>query len=120
MRILENTRIYLGQINWPASVGDGSAELKVEDYERFNQSLSPNRIRLPRDYKNRVLGNTNMFNGGEFAASLVIDGVRDFIAKTERMQIVNPHSLCFLLDFDESERILTVLPNLILFHKGLH
>lgn len=116
-----NTRIYLGEINWPNSTGDGSTQFNIDEYETFNQSLPLSRIRLPRDYKTRVIGNTDMFklfNGKEeLAASLVFDEVASLIDQTGRIAQSHPHSLCYLLDFNESRRELLLLPNLILFHK---
>ena len=112
-----NTRIYLGEINWPISNGYGSVEFNPDEYETLNQSLSPSGIRLPRDYKTKMLGNTNMFKGNELAASLVFDQVSDLISQAGRIANCHPHSLCYLLDFNESKRELILLPNLILFHK---
>jgi len=116
-----NTRIYLGKINWPHAVGDGSVKLNIEEYKILNQSLPPSKIILPRDYKTRVNDNTNMFqlfNGRvELAASLVLDEVESLINQTGRIAQSHPHSLYYLLDFNESKRELLLFPNLILFHK---
>lgn len=114
-----NARIYLGKINWPHSKGNGTAEFNIDGYQILDQGLSPSRIKLPKDYKTRRVGNTDMFNGerGELAASLVFDDIKNLISQAERIAHHYPHSLCYLLDFDESKRELTLFPNLILFHK---
>ncbi|MBI2632130.1 hypothetical protein HYW75_03940 [Candidatus Pacearchaeota archaeon] len=118
-----NTRIYLGEINWPISSADGTAELNIKEYERLNQSLSPSKIILPKDYKTSFVGFTKMFklfnDHWELAASLVFDQVNDLVNQAARIAQFHPHSLCYLLDFDEPRRELTLIPNLLLFLKRI-
>lgn len=106
-----NTRVYLGELNYPRGSGDGRERLSSDNYTIMSYALSPRKIKLPRDYKKRVYA----FNDNEIAASLVFDEINDLITLANRVAKINPFSLAYLAELNK--RKLTLFPTLLLFEK---